>query len=256
MRTDPPVQPRQAGCLVIGDEILSGRTAEANVALLAARLGEIGIPLVECRIVRDRQDEIIAALDALRGQHDPVFTSGGIGPTHDDITAAAVARAFSVPLVRSAEAEQSLRAHCQAAGKEATAARLRMADVPEGSSLIKCPATAAPGFQIENVFVLAGVPFIFASMLETVIAGLPAAPAIASGSLAVSVGEGEIAELLAGVQQQFPAVRMGSYPRIIDGRHCADLVARAGNADAVREALAELGRRLDGAGIDWREEGS
>ena len=251
MPVDEAAPQQQAAFLVIGDEILSGRTVEANVALLAGKLEAHGIPLRECRIVPDCQDAIIAALDALRRGHDIVFTSGGIGPTHDDITAAAVAQAFAVELTRSPEAERALRAHYRDRGSKAIEARLQMADVPAGSSLIQCPATPAPGFRIENVFVLAGVPFIFESMLAAVLAELPAAAAITSCSLAVSVGESEIAELLAGVQRQFPAVRMGSYPKIVAGKYCTDLVARAGSADAAA-ALAELARQLTDAGIDWQ----
>ena len=253
MPADRRIPPRSAGLLVIGDEILSGRTREANAALLAARLCQHGIPLLECRIVPDRQDAIVGALNALRGSYDIVFTSGGIGPTHDDITTAAVARAFSVPLIRSRQAEQALCEYSRIAGRPVNAARLKMADVPEGSSLIECSATAAPGFRIENVFVLAGVPSIFASMLDTVLAGLPAAPAIASCSLRVAVGESEIAELLAGLQQQFSNLIIGSYPRIVDGKHCVDLVVRAAAAAAAEEALAALAQRLTDAGIKWHQ---
>ena len=236
---------------MIGDEILSGRTVEANIALLARKLDAHGIPLRECRIVPDQQDAIITALNELRSSHAIVFTSGGIGPTHDDITAASVAKAFSVQLTRSQETERALRATSKASSEQALEARLRMADVPDGSSLIKCSATAAPGFQIENVFVLAGVPFIFAAMLEVVLAGLPAATAIASCSLRVAVGESEIANLLAKVQQQFPDVQMGSYPKFIAGKYRSDLVARAANHKAAEAAMAELARKLEQAGINW-----
>ena len=166
-------QPVTAGLLVIGNEILSGRTQDANIAFLGHRLNEIGVRLAEVRVVPDIEADIVAAVNALRARFDYVFTTGGIGPTHDDITAAAIAKAFGVPLIQNPEARARLEGNYRAG--DLNEARLRMANTPEGAALIDNPVSRAPGFRLENVFVLAGVPVI----LQAMVAGLR--PAIAGG---------------------------------------------------------------------------
>ncbi|MFZ9133428.1 MAG: competence/damage-inducible protein A, partial [Gemmobacter sp.] len=183
----------RAAMLIIGDEILSGRTREGNLAYLAAELGKIGIVVAEARIVADDHDAIIAALNALRGSVDHVFTSGGIGPTHDDITADAVAAAFGVAIDVREDARAILQAHCDRRGVELNAARLRMARIPDGARLIDNPVSSAPGFTIGNVHVMAGVPSIFQAMVASVLPGLAGGPPLLSQSLEVLRPEGAIA---------------------------------------------------------------
>ncbi len=223
------------------------------MAVLAGKLRAHGIPFEESRIVRDVQASIIAALDELRKGYDIVFTSGGIGPTHDDITTAAVAKAFGVPVVRSERTEAIMRDHYKSTGRAATAARLSMADVPEGCELIECDSTPAPGFRMENVHVLAGVPPIFADMVDAVLAGITPAGAIVSHAVVAHAPESEIAELLAAVQEKHPTVDLGSYPKSKDGRYYCELVATAADPAAAAAAFAALVKALSGSGFPWNE---
>jgi molybdenum cofactor synthesis domain-containing protein len=228
-----------AAILVIGNEILSGRTQDANLAFLARRLGDIGIRLREARVVPDEADEIVAALDALRSRYDHVFTTGGIGPTHDDITSACVARAFGVPLERHPEAVRRLEAHY---GDPAmlNAARLRMAEIPAGATLIDNPVSAAPGYTIGNVHVLAGVPRIMQAMFDGLAASLAGGDRVHSRTVACSLAEGTIAKGLADLQDRYPALEIGSYPWFRDRRFGVSLVIRGTDTAELDRAAGEL----------------
>ena len=199
-----------AAVLVIGDEILSGRTQDVNVATIARFLAPYGIDLAEARFVPDIEAEIVAAVNALRARYTYVFTTGGIGPTHDDITADAIGAAFGVALEHHPEAMRLLSARYKPG--EFNERRQRMARTPAGASLIKNPVSVAPGFQIGNVFVMAGVPKIMQAMLEDVGPRLRRGTPVISLSLTVRLPEGRIAEALAAIQANHPAVSIGSYP--------------------------------------------
>ncbi|WP_429912575.1 competence/damage-inducible protein A [Glycocaulis sp.] len=206
-------RPVKAAVLVIGDEVLSGRTQDVNVRQIAEFLSPLGITLGEARVVSDVQDDIVEALNALRTRWDYVFTTGGIGPTHDDITADAVAAAFGCPIDVRADALEILNTWYANSGTELTPARLRMARIPDGAELIANPVTGAPGFQIENVFVLAGVPKICRGMLEDIAHRLQGGAVTQSVSIRLEgVREGDIAEMLGQAALSFPAVSIGSYP--------------------------------------------
>lgn len=235
-----------AAILVIGNEILSGRTQDANVAYLGKELAARGITLSEVRIVRDDQPAIVAALDALRASHTYVFTSGGIGPTHDDITSAAIARAFGVPLERNPEAVRRLQSRY--GDGELNAARLKMAEIPVGAQLVDNPVSQAPGFRMANVFVMAGVPSILRAMFEGIRHTLAEGPPHLSRSVTLAAREGDLAEGLTRIQDRHPEVEVGSYPSFTEGRSRVTIVARgtdAGRLDGVmaetRALAAELG---------------
>jgi molybdenum cofactor synthesis domain-containing protein len=199
-----------AAVLVIGDEILSGRTQDVNIATIARFLGGLGIDLSEARCVPDIEEEIVAATNALRNRYTYLFTTGGIGPTHDDITADAIGKAFKVPVEHHPEAMALLAARY--APGEFNERRQRMARVPKGANLIKNPISVAPGFQIENVFVMAGVPKIMQAMLEDVAPRLKRGVTVKSLSFTVRLPEGRIAAALAEIQGRHPGVTIGSYP--------------------------------------------
>jgi molybdenum cofactor synthesis domain-containing protein len=201
---------RDAAVLIIGDEILSGRTQEVNLAAIARFLAPLGIDVAEARVVPDIQDEIVAAVNALRKRYCYVFTTGGIGPTHDDITADAIGAAFGLPVAHN-ETAMALLAARYAPG-EFNERRQRMARMPKGAQLIRNSISVAPGFQIANVFVLAGVPKIMQAMLDDVRPRLQAGSPVISRSLKVSLPEGRIAAALEAIQNAHPGLRIGSYP--------------------------------------------
>ncbi len=230
-----------AAVLVIGNEILSGRTRDVNLAYLAGELTRLGIRLREARVVADVPDDIVEAVNACRARRDYVFTTGGIGPTHDDITAECIARAFGVPLIRNAEAVTRLERHYEP-GK-LNESRLRMANTPEGAVLIDNPVSAAPGFQIGNVFVLAGVPSIMQAMFEGLKHRLVGGAPVLSRTVSAHVGEGTIAEGLGALQQRHADLEIGSYPYYRQGRYGASFVLR-GTEPARIEAAAEELRAL------------
>ena len=236
-----------AGLLVIGDEILSGRTKDRNIGAVADVLTALGIDLEEVRIVPDRKDAIVEAVRALFDRYTLVFTTGGIGPTHDDITAEAIAETFGVPLDLDERAVALLSEHYARTGRELTEARLRMARIPRGADLIENPVSAAPGFILGNVHVMAGVPAILEAMLETLAPRLPASTAIASETVEVQRPESEIAAALTAVQEAHPAVRIGSYPREEHGRFSTQVVLRSRDRDALQAARAALDRALETA---------
>lgn len=229
-----------AAMLAIGDELLSGRTRDANTHHLARALSGRGIDLKEARVVADDQDAIVGALNALRSAHAHLFTSGGIGPTHDDITADAVAAAFGVRIGVREDARAALVAHYANTGTELNAARLRMARVPDGAALIENPVSGAPGFSIGNVHVMAGVPEIFAAMLEGLLPSLAGGAPLVSETLRVDRPEGDIAGPLGEVASSHPGLSIGSYPFRRDGILGANLVIRGSDPAEVAAALAAL----------------
>lgn len=227
-----------AALLIIGNEILSGRTRDANVSFLAEALGAAGIRVREARIVADDTAAIVDAVNALRFNHTYVFSSGGIGPTHDDITAAAMALAFARPLVRHAEAEARLRCHYRP--EEINPARLRMADMPEGAVLLDNPVSMAPGFRIGNVHVLPGVPRILQAMVQELLPGLQGGPPLCSRTVSCLLPEGNIAADLARIQAAFPHLTLGSYPYMRHGQIGTSLVVRGVDGESLNAALAAL----------------
>lgn len=240
-----------AGLLIIGDEILSGRTKDKNIGTVADHLTGIGIRLKEARVVPDEQDEIVGALNAMRARYDYVFTSGGIGPTHDDITADAVAKAFGVGIDIDERAVSMLLERIARA--DLTEARLRMARIPAGAELVENSVSKAPGFFIGNVIVMAGVPRIMEAMLHAVTPRLRTGAKLLSRTLDAMTREGDIAPVLAATQNAFPDVPMGSYPYDDNGRYGALLVMRSPRQERLDEAGAALRARLDAAGIPWRD---
>ena len=237
-----------AAMLIIGDEILSGRTQDANIRALANFLAPHGVQLHEARVVGDRSEDIIAAVNALRARFSYVFTSGGIGPTHDDITAKAIADAFGVPIGVREDARAILEAHY---GEALNEARLRMARIPEGAVLIANPVSKAPGFQLGNVFVLAGVPSILRGMLEDVAHRMESADIVLARSLrAPGLREGDIGTQLGQLQRTHALVSIGSYPWFDASGYGVNLVLRSTDATALEAALAETAGLVRGQGIE------
>ncbi|HEY8618395.1 competence/damage-inducible protein A [Phenylobacterium sp.] len=237
-----------AGVLIIGDEILSGRTQDTNLRDIARYLGVHGVDLAEARTVPDVLEEIVAALDALRSRYDYVITTGGIGPTHDDITADAVAAAFGVELEEHPEIIAMMEARW---GDQLNAARRRMARVPVGGDLVKNPVQGPPGFTIGNVFVLAGVPSIMRGMLEDV------GPRLRGGKVTISrtvrvegSGEGQIAAPLEAVAKAHPELSLGSYPFFGPDGFGSNLVLRGREPEALAAAVDELLAALREAGVE------
>ena len=233
--------------LVIGNEVLSGRTRDANVQFLATRLGEIGIPLREVRVIPDVRATIIATLNEVRAKFDHVFTTGGIGPTHDDITSECVAAAFGVPWEAQPEAWARLERHYPPG--EFNAARQRMATMPRGATLIDNAISIAPGFTIGNVHVMAGVPRIMQAMFESLAPSLEGGPPIASRTVhADGVMEGRIAEGLAAIQARWPALDIGSYPYYRMGGGGVALVAKGAEVADVEAAAHDIATLLRAMG--------
>ena len=229
-----------AALIVIGNEILSGRTRDVNVAYLARQLTALGIVLAEVRMVRDEERAIIAALNTLRAAHDYVFTTGGIGPTHDDITCESVARAFNLPYRINPEAKRILEEFYEGSGRELNEARMRMTYTPEGAALIDNPVSRAPGFRVENVHVLAGIPAVMRAMFESVAPTLKGGRAVRSREVAVLLGEGDVAARLEELQQRYPALEIGSYPFVRDGAFGTTLVLRGTDEEQISQAGDEL----------------
>lgn len=229
-----------AAMLVIGDEILSGRTRDGNTHYIAGQLTEAGIDLQEARVVSDNRDAIIAAVQALSTSYDYVFTSGGIGPTHDDITADCIAAAFDTPIGIRDDARALLQAHYDKSGQELNAARLRMARIPDGATLIDNPVSTAPGFKLGNVHVMAGVPSVFQAMVASVLPTLTGGAPLISRSLRVVRGEGDIAGPLADFAQSHADLSVGSYPFQKDGIYGANIVVRGTDVARLDDAMTTL----------------
>jgi len=237
-----------AALAVIGDEILSGRTADRNVAQVALWLNRQGIRLAEVRIVPDDEHRIAKAINALRATHDYLFTTGGIGPTHDDITVDSIAAALGVPVVVHPEARRILEDYYR--DKEGVSdARLRMARVPEGAELIANRTSGAPGVRIGNIFILAGVPHIAANMLEALDGTLEGGRPMVSVTLGAYAAESEVADLLRTTEEAHEGVAIGSYPFFKDGRYGANFVMRSEDEGAARRCSDALMRRLSEAGF-------
>ena len=229
-----------AAMLVIGDEILSGRTRDSNMYYLAGELTKVGIDLTEVRVVSDDRDAIIGAVQALSAGFDQVFTSGGIGPTHDDITAECIAAAFGVAIDVRADARAILQAHYDRAGTQLNDARLRMARIPDGAALIDNPISSAPGFSLGNVHVMAGVPSVFQAMVASVLPGLTGGVPLLSQTWRIEKGEGDIAGPLTALVQDFPDLAIGSYPFNQNGIYGANIVIRGQDLARINTAMARL----------------
>jgi len=228
-----------AAVLVIGDEILSGRTKDSNIGYIAEYLARIGVDVREARVVPDVEEEIVAALDALRGRYDYVITTGGIGPTHDDITADAVARAFGVPIGEDPRIIAMMLERYQPV--DLTPARRRMARVPQGAELIDNPISKAPGFRIGNVFVLAGVPSVMQAMLDFAVRSMKTGAVMQIETVDASpVPEGRYGDALAAIAAARPKISIGSYPSFKDGRFMNQIVVRGKDSAAVAEARATV----------------
>jgi len=236
-----------AGLLVIGDEILSGRTQDRNIAQVATWLNLQGIRLAEVRVVADDMAAIGAAVHALRAGNDYLFTTGGIGPTHDDITVDAIAAALDVPVIVHPQARASLEAYYAERGG-LTEARLRMARVPEAAELIANPMSGAPGIRVGNIFILAGVPHIAGLMLEALSGQLEGGKPMLSATIGCWAPESEVAELLAAAERAHPGCQIGSYPFFREGRVGANYVIRSTEAALLEACRADLVARLEAAG--------
>ena len=215
----------RASLVIIGDEILSGRTEDTNLAYLAKWLGNLGIHLSEVRVVLDDEKDIIESVNTLRKKYDYVFTTGGIGPTHDDITTDSIAKAFGVETRIDDDALEKMKDFLD--GKELTEPLLKMLHIPEGGELIYSPATKAPGYKIGNVFVMAGIPKIMQGMLEGMYDYLEKGEVVHSRSFDILVGESFFAEKLEEIQQEFLNIAIGSYPFSRDGKYGATIVLRS-----------------------------
>jgi molybdenum cofactor synthesis domain-containing protein len=244
-----------AALVVIGDEILSGRTQDKNVAQVALWLNQQGIRLEEVRVVPDISKRIGEAVNELRGKHDYLFTTGGIGPTHDDITVDAIAAAFDVPVVLHPQARAVLEDYYRDRPGGLTEARLRMARTPEGAELIVNPYSGAPGVRMDNVYILAGVPHIAGSMLEALTGKLEGGRPIVSITIGARAAESDVADLLRETEQAHPGVAIGSYPFLKDGRYGANFVIRSEDGELARETGADLAGRLREAGFEPVEGG-
>ena len=227
------MQASTACLILIGNEILSGRTQDKNLAWLAAELNKLGIRMMEARVIPDVTETIVTCVNSCRRQFGLVFTTGGIGPTHDDITSDAIAKAFGVRLIRHPEAKKLLENHYPP--EEINEARLKMADIPEGAQLIYNPVSAAPGYRMENVIVMAGVPRIMQAMFDGIKHTLKGGAPMLSASISGFVTEGALAEKLGEIQRQFAQVEIGSYPFVRHQKLGTSLVARSTDASALDE---------------------
>lgn len=229
-----------AAMIVIGDEILSGRTRDSNMHHLAGQLTSVGIDLKEVRMIGDEHGTIIAAVQAMSKAYDTVFTSGGIGPTHDDITADCIAAAFDKHIDVRDDARAILAAHYARSGTELNEARLRMARIPDDAILIDNPVSAAPGFKLGNVHVMAGVPSVFEAMVATVLPTLTGGAPLLSATMRIDRGEGDIAGPLGQIAKDHPALSIGSYPFQKDGKYGAHIVIRGSNQADIDAAMKKL----------------
>lgn len=231
--------------LLIGNELLSGRTQDRNLAFLGKRLAAMGIRLAEARVIADDTHIIVHNVNDARQRFDYVFTTGGIGPTHDDITAAAVAKAFGVPLERHPQAEQILRDYY---GDKINEARLRMAEMPAGAKPVSNPLSGAPGFKINNVYVLAGIPSVMQAMFDSLADGLRHGRPILSRTLTTDRREGELAAGLTAIQERYPEVSIGSYPFFTTEKKGVNIVVRGVDARVLDESVNDLRALVDSLG--------
>lgn len=244
-----------AALVVIGDEILSGRTEDRNIAQVARWLNEQGIRLAEVRVVPDEEKAIVIAVNSLRTLYDYVFTTGGIGPTHDDITIDSIAEAFGVPVIVHPEARHVLEDYYKDRPGGLTESRLRMARAPAGAELIPNPSSGAPGVRMGNVYILAGVPNIAKAMLAALDGKLEGGKPMVSATVRAHAAESDVAELLREVQGEHPGVSIGSYPFYRDGGYGADFVVRSDDEELVERCAKALRRRLEKAKVEVSEPG-
>ena len=248
---EPTPKTVTACVLIIGNEILSGRTQDANLAFLAQGLNEVGVRLREARVIPDDSPTIISTVNEARGKFDYVFTTGGIGPTHDDITSGCIAEAFGVDLILHPEAKRILESHYPPGGLNE--ARLRMAQVPEGAVLLPNPISRAPGFRIENVFVLPGVPQIMQAIFNELKHRLKGGAKVLSRSVSCSLGEGTIAQDLAALQARYADLEIGSYPYFRRSDFGVTLVVRGTERERIGAAVEELKGLIRARGGDPQE---
>ena len=232
-----------AAVIVIGNEILTGRTEDKNISFLAQRLDALGIQLAQVRIVPDIESDIVEAVNSLRKRYEYVFTTGGIGPTHDDITAISIARAFGRVMERNSEALRRLRKHYKA--DDLNDARSRMADMPRDVTLIDNPVSAAPGFIIENVYVMAGVPDIMNAMFDSIADTLKGGKPLKTKTIKTTLREGQIAVPLGKLQDRYNNVAIGSYPYFKDGQVGVSLVLRSADDMALQRATNDVRKLLE-----------
>ena len=226
-----------AAVLLVGNEVLSGRTKDKNLGFIADYLAALGIDLMEARVVADDEADIVAAVNALRVRYTYVFTTGGIGPTHDDITSDCIAKAFDVGISHHPEAVEILLAYFKEMGREPNEARLRMARIPEGATLVENPVSKAPGFRMDNVFVMAGVPKIMQAMMDKIAPQLVKGELVQSRTIVFQGGEGDVAKPLKDIQERFAEVTIGSYPFESAQGFATNLVLRSRNAAALEQAV-------------------
>ena len=243
-----------AAILVIGDEILSGRTKDKNIGWLAEELTKLGISLCEARVIADVEQIIISQVQDLSDRYDYVFTSGGIGPTHDDITTQSVAAAFGVPVIRHAEAEARLVRHYQDTDIDFNEARQKMADIPETATLIDNPVSAAPGYKLGNVYVMAGVPSILQAMFATFSHTLTGGVQPTRITIQCAIGEGTIATIMGDIATSFDGVSVGSYPWFKPGQFGTAVVLTGLDAEKVDKAAEELERLVKQSGYEARRD--
>jgi molybdenum cofactor synthesis domain-containing protein len=236
--------------LLIGDEVLSGRTRDANLAYIAKHLNQIGVQVREARVIPDIEEVIVATVNEVRTRYNYVFTTGGIGPTHDDITADSIARAFGVGIGQNDEAMAILETHYRQTGGEFTDARKRMARIPHGASLIPNSLSKAPGFQIGNVFVMAGVPMVMQVMMDALTDRLEGGATMQSRTVSAQIGEGTIAEKLGELQKRYPAVGIGSYPYYRGKVFGTSLVLRGTDPAELDLATGEAVALIKGFGVE------
>lgn len=233
--------------VVIGNEILSGRTQDANINYIAKKLGASGIPVQEVRIIPDVPDVIVKTINEVRAKFTYIFTTGGIGPTHDDITAECIAQAFGVPLEHNAEALAILTEYYKAIGKEFNEARMRMAHAPKGASVLTNPVGKFPGFKIENVHILPGVPQVMQNIFDNLLSSLSGGPPIVMHIVTCDVREGDLAEDLRAIALRYPTIDIGSYPGVRNDQFVTQLICKGSDAEMVATAgreVAEMAARL------------
>jgi len=229
---------QKSALIIVGNEILSGRTQDKNIQHIGEKMALHGVPLAEVRVVPDIEDRIVEAVNTLRPLYEFVFTTGGLGPTHDDITAACIAKAFGVELEQNKEAYKELEKHYGT--DELTTARLKMAQMPVGAQLIDNPVSGAPGFFMENVYTMAGIPRIMQAMLDDVLNKIEDGDPVISKSMIFDMPESVIAERLGSIQHKFPDVEIGSYPNFRNGKLWTCIVMRATDETRLDEVFADV----------------
>lgn len=230
----------KAGIIIIGNEILSGRTLDTNSNYIASKLGAKGIIIEEVRVIRDCSKTIISTVIEFSNKFDYVFTTGGIGPTHDDITSEAIAKAFNVPLELNEEARATLARYYAAKNMPVNDAKLKMAMIPHSATLIQNNISGAPGFQISNVYVLAGVPYIMHDMLDHILPSLKEGKVILSKNIDVQIGESLIADIMTNAQNKYPEVEIGSYPFKKEELHFTSIVMRSSDESLLDQVYKEI----------------